>query len=114
MPKHWLLAWIGPLSLLSLAACSPGTSEPKEDNSLRVAASTDTGARLAVACAGCHSSKPGAIASLVGYSEDQLIERLNTYRIETDGTTVMHRLARGYSEEEIQLVSAYLGQMESD
>lgn len=114
MPKHWLLAWIGPLSLLSLTACGPGTSEPKEDNSLRVAATTDAGARLAAACAGCHSSEPGAIASLVGYTEGRLIERLNTYRTETDGTTVMHRLARGYSEEEIQLVSAYLGQVEDE
>ena len=29
---------------------------------------------------------------------------------ETDGTTVMHRLMRGYSDEEIELISAYLGQ----
>ena len=114
MPKSWLLAWVGPLSLLSLTACNPGASDPPADISQQIAASTDEGARLAAACAGCHSSEPGAIASLAGYSESQLLERLNTYRNETDGTTVMHRLARGYSEEDIVLISAFLADAEDE
>lgn len=112
MPKRWLLAWIGPLSLLSLTACNPGASDRPEDISQQIAASTDVGARLAAACAGCHSSEPGAIASLVGYSEAQLLERMTAYQSETDGTTVMHRLARGYGEDELALISAYLSDAE--
>ena len=114
MPKRWLLAWIGPLSLLSLTACNPGASDPPADISQQIAASTDEGARLAAACAGCHSSEPGAIASLVGYSEAQLLERMTAYRSAADGTTVMHRLARGYSDEEIALISAYLSDGEGE
>ena len=114
MPKLWLLAWVGPLSFLSLTACNPSTSDLPADSVPQIAASTGAGARLAAACAGCHSSEAGAIASLVGYSEAQLLERLNAYQDETDDTTVMHRLARGYSDEEIALISAYLSETEND
>ena len=113
MPKSSILAWIGPLSLLSLTACNPGASDRSAETVPQIAASTDGGARLAAACAGCHSSEAGAIASLEGYSEAQLVERMNIYRSETDGTTVMHRLARGYSDEDIALISAYLSGAEA-
>lgn len=65
---------------------------------------------LSVACSGCHSERPGAIASLVSYDEANLQARLTQYKTETEGTTVMHRLARGYSDQDIALISAYLGQ----
>ena len=98
----------GSLSLLSLAACgsSNGPIQPSEDSS--VPALTDKGAMLALACTGCHSNQSDAIASLEGYTEATLIARLEQYKSETDGTTVMHRLARGYSDNEIALVSAAL------
>ncbi|KCZ94123.1 c-type cytochrome [Hyphomonas johnsonii] len=31
-----------------------------------------------------------------------------TYKYDPDGTTVMHRLARGYSDEQIAMISDYL------
>ena len=65
---------------------------------------------LSTACSGCHSDLGGAIASLSTLSEAALIESLIRYKTEADGTTVMHRLARGYSDEEIALIAAYLGQ----
>jgi cytochrome c553 len=34
---------------------------------------------------------------------------LDRYRLEVDGTTVMHRLTRGYSEDQLQAISDYLG-----
>ena len=101
---------IVPLSLLGLAACG-GTSEPSGSATLDSdTAVLGTGATLATACSGCHSDQNGAIASLATYSEAELQDALARYKAETDGTTVMHRLARGYSDEDIALVSAYLGQ----
>lgn len=114
MPKYWLLAVVGPLSVLSLTACAPGVSNSNEEIADEIERSTDAAARLTAACSGCHSAQSGAIASLVGYSEAQMLDRLRTYRDEPDGTTVMHRLARGYSDEEIALISAYLGGREGE
>ena len=114
MPKPWLSAVAGSLSVLSLTACAPGTSNSSEAFVDQIAGSTDTAARLVAACSGCHSEQAGSIAPLVGYSEPQMQDRLTFYRDDSDGTTVMHRLARGYSDEEIALISAYLGSQESE
>ena len=65
-------------------------------------------ASLALACSGCHGTQGGAIANLDGYTADGLSERLMAYKTDAEGTTVMHRLMRGYSDAEIQSVSAYI------
>lgn len=102
-----------PLSLLGLAACG-GASDPSNSSAQTPdAAQIGPGAALALACSGCHSDLNGAIASLSTYTETQLQDTLVRYKNETDGTTVMHRLARGYSDEDIALVSAYLGREET-
>ena len=69
-------------------------------------------ASLSLSCTGCHSDKTGAIVSLTPYSEMALRESLTRYKSETDGSTVMHRLARGYTDDEIASISAYLGAAE--
>jgi len=95
------------LGSLCLVACD--SSGP----SSRVGASIDTrtspGAQLALTCSGCHSDASGAIASLQGYSEAQLRQSLLNYKTDSNRSTVMHRLARGYSDADIALLSAYLG-----
>ena len=104
-----------PLSALAVAACG-GSSEPApaaSDGPL-VERATERGAVLAQACSGCHSESGGAIASLTSYDAAQLRDTLLRYKSETDGTTVMHRLARGYTDDDIDLVSAYLEQVEGD
>ncbi|MEO0551519.1 MAG: hypothetical protein AAFZ91_16505 [Pseudomonadota bacterium] len=73
-----------------------------------MAAQTGSAAALVMACSGCHSSSSGAIASLDLYETDLLREAMIRYKSETDGTTVMHRIARGYSDEEIDLITAEL------
>ncbi|MEL7031569.1 MAG: hypothetical protein AAGL97_14265 [Pseudomonadota bacterium] len=102
-----------PLSLLGLAACGGANAPSGSNTPTPNAAHLGPGATLALACSGCHSELNGAIASLSAYSETQLQDTLARYKTETDGTTVMHRLARGYSDEDIALVSAYLGHEET-
>ena len=98
----------------SLAACNPPTgdaAEPAPETGAEPPAETDLPGRtamLAMACSGCHSDVGEAVVSLDGYSEDQLVTLLTAYKTETEGTTVMHRLMRGYGETDIEAVSAYL------
>jgi cytochrome subunit of sulfide dehydrogenase len=97
------------LSLISLAACSGADTGGSPDNeAMPVMAEFDLGAHLALACSGCHTQANGAIASLTTYSEADLVSAMLRYKSESEGTTVMHRLARGYSESEIEAVSAHL------
>ncbi len=95
-----------------LSACG-GETDPSIDTNV-VSTALSEPASLALSCTGCHSDTPGAIVSLTAYSEDMLIDALERYRSEADGTTVMHRLARGYTDAEISAISAYLGQTEGD
>jgi len=99
------LAGLG-LAGLVLAACS-GEAGSGRAGAERTAPK-DAAARLSAACSGCHDGPGAALASLEGRSAEDLSGSLATYRAETDGTSVMHRLARGYSHEEIELISAYL------
>ena len=98
-----------PLSLLGLAACGQVTHSSEQiatDNKVEL---LSQGALLAATCSGCHSDQAGAMASLNTYTEPTLIEAMSRYKSERDGTTVMHRLARGYSDDDILALSAYLG-----
>ena len=101
----------GGLVLLAALVTACGAREPET-----LAAGHDElndrigeGAQLAAACAGCHSqvSAPSFV-DLAQYDENTLRARLTDYRLDIDGTSVMHRLARGYTEADIALVSAYI------
>lgn len=112
MRKSRLVILLGPLSFIGLAACGTADDPQAQSNTSVTDALSDRGARMAIACSGCHSGEAGAIVSLRTYSEAMLLESLSAYQSDPAGTTVMHRLARGYTDEDIQLVSAYLGQQE--
>jgi len=95
---------------LCLAACGNG-AEPAPADDAATLVSQDVLSRastLAMACSGCHSDGQVGMAKISGLTQDALRESLLTYKAETDGTTVMHRLARGYSDQDIADIAAYL------
>lgn len=98
-----------PLSLVGLAACGSAPGPADNASSESHVAKLSDGALISMACSGCHSDQAGEIVSLSNHSESQLVEALSQYKSETDGTTVMHRLARGYSDDDIAKIGAYLG-----
>ena len=107
-----------PMSLLaalfvSLTACKP------EGSGLADSLSAD--AALASSCAGCHApvldgraygfyEGEGAIKSLAGLSADEISARMLVYKHDDEGQTVMHRIARGYTEAEIQRLAGSLAE----
>ena len=71
---------------------------------------------LAGACANCHGTdgrSPGAIPSLAGRSESVLRSQMLAYKSDAypSNTTIMNRLAKGYSDEEINALALYFSQM---
>lgn len=67
---------------------------------------------LANSCAACHGTdgqSPGAIPALNSKSADFIAQRLKEFKTDQRPGTVMNRLAKGYSDEEIALIATQFG-----
>lgn len=94
------------LTSLILAACGgENSTEIGQDTGAFV---DRQGQALASACSGCHAVGGSALSDLTGWSSEAIISSMTSYKDDVGGTTVMHRLARGYSAEEIELVARFL------
>jgi sulfide dehydrogenase cytochrome subunit len=75
-----------------------------------LAADTGEGARLANACTSCHGLEGhslGAAPALAGQAEEDLLAKLKGFRDGTVPATIMNRIVRGYSDEELAALAAY-------
>jgi sulfide dehydrogenase cytochrome subunit len=63
---------------------------------------------LSASCAACHGTdgrSPDSIPTIHGKSAGYIADKLNAYKIGKGNPTVMNRLAKGYSEEEIEQIA---------
>ncbi len=66
---------------------------------------------LAVGCLSCHGETGegrGSLPPLSPLDRDTFIRRFQAFRSESKTSSVMHRIARGYSDEEIKRMAALL------
>ena len=67
--------------------------------------------QLASACAICHGTDGRAVTkeiiSLAGRSRDDLAAQLRAFRDGRRPATVMHQIAKGYTDEQIDALAAY-------
>ncbi|MBM3572902.1 MAG: hypothetical protein FJX52_11195 [Alphaproteobacteria bacterium] len=86
-------------SLLSLAT-SPAWSQ----------SAAPSGAMLGAACVLCHgpdSAGAGGVAAIKGHNKDYIADMMKKFKSGERPSTVMGRLAKGFSDAEIEAVSAY-------
>jgi sulfide dehydrogenase cytochrome subunit len=65
---------------------------------------------LAANCANCHGTdghSVGAVVSLAGYPAERLVEQMNAFRDGSRPATIMHQLAKGYSDAQIAVLATY-------
>lgn len=90
----------------ALSGCQPGSEPATSDAPALPIVTLSSVASLSASCSGCHASGQ-AIVSLDGMSAEAIATSLQRYRTE-EGTTVMHRMARGFTEAQIDEIAAYL------
>ena len=72
----------------------------------------DKGMVLALSCASCHGTNgasPGSIPRIQGRSAEYIEKAMLQFKAGERPATVMNRIAKGYTDEEIELLFAYLG-----
>lgn len=73
------------------------------------------GTMLSTSCAACHGThgkSPGSIPSIHGKSVDFLKQALTDFRAGTRPSTVMGRHAKGYTDEEIELIAQHFSRIQ--
>jgi sulfide dehydrogenase cytochrome subunit len=72
------------------------------------AAEVERGALLTTSCFACHSiDVTGNMPNLVGYPRDLLVSQMQAFKDGSRPGTIMNRLAKGYSDEEIVQMADY-------
>lgn len=64
---------------------------------------------LVLACSNCHALMSDGMPDISSLTAEQIEASLNSYKQDKDGTTVMHRLMRGYADEDIRVIADALG-----
>lgn len=70
---------------------------------------------LAATCANCHGTNGvtvdgdglGEMLSLAGMPADELLEKVNDYRSGDMPATIMHQIAKGYTDDQLKLIADY-------
>ncbi|HEV2610386.1 MAG TPA: c-type cytochrome [Noviherbaspirillum sp.] len=81
---------------------------------LTLAAEPDpTGRRLYATCAACHGTdgrpeRGGSLSALAGQSKESLTAAMQAFKTGTRNATIMHQIAKGYTDEQIELIAGYL------
>lgn len=72
---------------------------------------------LAANCANCHgtdghSAGGGGMPGLAGLSPTYFVEQMKAFRDGTRKATIMHQLAKGYTEQQIAELAEYFGRQQ--
>jgi cytochrome subunit of sulfide dehydrogenase len=69
-----------------------------------------TGRNLAAACATCHGTNgasQGGMPRLAGRERSELVRLMRDFRSGARQATVMHQIARGYSDDQVEAIATY-------
>jgi sulfide dehydrogenase cytochrome subunit len=75
-----------------------------------LAADPPTGQQLSNGCTACHGVEGrggSAVPALAGDPVDDLVAKLHAFRDQKGDATIMNRIARGFTDDEIQALATY-------
>lgn len=65
---------------------------------------------LAATCANCHGTNgiaKGEMKTLAGKEAKEIVQLMNEFRAGSRPATIMHQIAKGYTDQQIALVAGY-------
>jgi sulfide dehydrogenase cytochrome subunit len=69
------------------------------------------GRNLAATCANCHGTNGQArgdtVAPLAGMAAERIITTFNAYKTGALPATIMHQIAKGYTDDQVKAIAAY-------
>ena len=86
---------------LAMLAAAPSGGQPGDPN---------LGRSLAATCANCHGTNGvsvGEVASLAGRPKDELARKMQDFKAGRVSGTIMPQLAKGFTDEQIDVVAAW-------
>jgi cytochrome subunit of sulfide dehydrogenase len=92
------------LCLLVLCASVPALAQAESTDRIRL---------LAANCANCHGTdgvSQGGTPALSGLARAYIIEQMQDFKTGKRAATVMHQLARGYTDVEIEALAVHFSQ----
>ncbi len=97
-------ALLGPV-LFAWTLCSAGSALAVDQQTLYTQS-------LAATCANCHGThgkgvKEGSVPGLAGLKADYIEAQMQAFKSGARQATIMHQLAKGYSDEQIRLLATY-------
>jgi cytochrome c553 len=98
MKRRWIA-----MPLLALAAAAPVAAQDAAALNLR---------SLAATCANCHGTEGrtvqgSSVPALAGTPKAQMLAQLKAFRDGSRPATVMHQIAKGYSEAQLDQIAGY-------
>jgi cytochrome subunit of sulfide dehydrogenase len=67
-------------------------------------------AQLAATCANCHGTNGkarGEMKPLAGMPAERLLAAVNDYKNGNQPATIMHQIAKGYTDDQLKLIAAF-------
>lgn len=68
------------------------------------------GRDLALTCSGCHGTSgrsASGMPNIAGLDQAYIVKQMNDFKSGVRSASVMHQIAKGYSDEQIALLAAY-------
>ena len=100
MIRNVLAAALASGAALALPALAQGTDP-------------NLGRNLAAACATCHGTNGASrqgMPNLAGQQRSYLVQQMQDFRAGKRPATIMHQIARGYTDEQIDALAAYFSE----
>jgi len=76
-----------------------------------LAQDANLGRNLAATCANCHGTngqvRGDTVKPLAGVAADKIVAMVNDYRSGAQPATIMHQIAKGYSDDQIRAIAAF-------
>ena len=107
MKERWVVfpGLLG-LCILVWAFTNPGEGQDEKARRARV---------LGLSCASCHGTdgkSAGTMPSIFGKSAEYIELKLKAFKSGQETSTVMGRLAKGYTDEEIRMIAEYYASLQ--